>query len=75
MWKIPAVQIMEEIYYPLISRGLFLEEQKRYRKGVRGTGELLHIDQHIFKDSKMRCNNVAITWIDNKKTYDMVLQS
>ena len=47
MWKISIAQIREEIYYSLISRGLFPEEQKGCCKGSRGTAELLYIDQHI----------------------------
>ena len=37
-----------------ISHGVFLEEKKGYRKWIRGTGEQLHIDQHIFKDTETR---------------------
>ena len=54
MWKILIAQIREEIYYSLINRGLFLEEQKGCRKGTSGTGELRCIDQHIFKEGKTR---------------------
>ena len=44
MWKILTEQIGKEIYYSLVSRGLFAEEQKGYRKGTKGIGELLCID-------------------------------
>ena len=44
--KILTAQIKEKIYYSLTSRGLFPEKQKRCRKGSRGTGELLYIDQY-----------------------------
>ena len=40
MWKIFTAQIREKIYYSLTSRGLFPDEQKRCRKGSRGTAEL-----------------------------------
>ena len=36
---------------------------------------LLYIDHHILKDRKKRRENVAMAWIDNKKIYDMLLQS
>ena len=52
MWKILTAQIREEIYYSLISRGWFPDEQKGCRKGPRGTAELLYIDQHILNESK-----------------------
>ena len=74
MWKIPTAQIKEEIYNSLTSRGLFPEEQKRYRKGSRCTGELLCIDQHILNESKTRWKNLAMAWVDYKKVYDMVPQ-
>ena len=65
--KILTAQIREEIYNLLISRGLFLEEQKGYRKGTRSIGQLLYIDQHILNERKMRRKNIPMTWIDYKK--------
>ena len=73
--KILPAQIREEIYYSLTSRGLFPDEQKKYRKGSRGTAELLYIDQHILNESKNKRINLAMAWIDYKKAYDMVPQS
>ena len=75
MWKILTAQIREEIYYSLISRGWFPNEQKGCRKGSRGTAELLYIDQHILNESKNRRKSLAMAWIDYKKAYDMVPQS
>ena len=60
MSKILIVQIREEIYISLISPGLFPEEQKGCHKWTRGTGELLYINQHIFKESKTRWENLAM---------------
>ena len=67
MWKILTAQVREEIYYSLISRGFFPEEQK-------GAAELLYIDQHILNESKTKRKNVAMAWIDYKKAYDIVSQ-
>ena len=39
--------IKEEIYYSLVCRELFPEEEKGYHEGTKGTGHLLYIDQHI----------------------------
>ena len=75
MWKILMAQIREEIYFSLTSHRLFFEEQKGCRKGSRGIGELLYIDQHIPNESKTRRKNLAMAWIDYKKAYDMVPQS
>ena len=74
MWKILTAQIAE-IYYSLISRGIFPEEQKWYRKRTRDKEELLNIDQNILNESKTRLKNLAMIWIDYKKAYDMVPQS
>ena len=47
MQKILTVQISENIYYSLTSRGLLPDEQKGCRKGSRGTAESIYIDQYI----------------------------
>ena len=75
MWKILTAQIRKEIYSSLTRRRLFPEEQKGYRKGSRGTGELLYVDQHILNESKTRRKTLATAWIDYKKEYDMVPHS
>ena len=75
MWKILTTQIREEMYYSLISRGLFPEEQKWCCKGNRRTKELLHIDQHILNESKTRRKNLAMDRVDSKKAYDIVPES
>ena len=70
MWKILTAQIRKGIYNSLTRRRLFPKEQKGRRKGSRGTGELLHIDQHILNESKTRRKRVR----PDKKAYDIVLQ-
>ena len=50
-------------------------KNKKDAERKRGIGDLLYIDQHILKESKRRRKNVAVAWIDYKKTYDMVPQS
>ena len=45
------------------------------RGAARGTGYLLYINQHIFKDRKKRQKNLAMMWIDFKKAFDMIPQS
>ena len=63
------------MYYLLECCVLFPEEWKGCCKGRKGTNDLLYIDQHILKEAKRRKKNVTIAWIDNKKAYDMVLQT
>ena len=75
MWEIITAQIRKKIYYLLTSRRLFPDEQKGCRKGSRSTAELLYKDQHILNESKTRRENLAMSWFDYKKAYDMVLQS
>ena len=73
MWKIPLAQI-REIYYTLISRGIFQYEQKGCHKRTKGSEELLRIDQDILNESKTRRSTLALAWIDYKKAYDMIPQ-
>ena len=75
IWKILTAQIREEIYYSLIIRGIFPDEQKRYRKKSRDTGELLYIGQNILNESKTRHKKLAMAWFVYKKVYDMVPQN
>ena len=51
------------------------EEQKGCREGSRGTNDLLYIDRAVIKEVKSRNKNLAMTWIDYKKAYDMVPHS
>ena len=51
------------------------EEQKGCRKGSRGTNDLLYIDRSVIKEVKSRNKNLAMVWIDYKKTYDKVPHS
>ena len=64
MWKI---LIRKEIYYSLISRGIFPEKQKGCRKRNRGTEKLLYVDEHILNESKTRQKNFAVAWINYKR--------
>ena len=54
MGKILIEQIRDNIYYLLLSRRLFLEEEKEFHKGLKGTGDLLCIDQHIVKERELK---------------------
>ena len=54
---------------------LLPEEQKGCRKRSRGTNDLLYIDRAVIREVKSRKKNLALTWIDYKKAYDMVPHS
>ena len=65
MWKLLTGIIADQIYAHLDQEKLLPEEQKGYRKGSRGTNDLLYIDRTVIKEVKSR----------NKKAYDMVPHS
>ena len=55
---------------PAPSRGI-----ERARKKSRGIKDQLLIDKTILKEMKRLKKNVVMSWIDYKKTYDMVPHS
>ena len=67
--------IAYQIYAHLDQEKLLPEEQKRCRKGSRGTNDLLYSDRAVIKEVKSRSKNVAMAWTDYKKVYDMVPHS
>ena len=72
MWKLLTGVIADQIYAHLDQEKLLPEEKKGYREGYRGTNDLLYIDRAVIKEVKSRNKNLAMTWIDYKKAYDMV---
>ena len=50
MQKLITTQITKEIYHSLVYHGLSPEIQIRCHRGTKITGNLLYIDQHIFKE-------------------------
>ena len=75
MWKLLTGVIADQIYAHLNQEQLLPEEQKGCRKGSRGTNDLLYIDMAVIKEVKSRNKNLAMTWIDYKKAFDMVPHS
>ena len=59
----------DQIYAHLDQAKFLPEEQKRLRKGSRGTKVLLYIDRAVIKEVKFRNKNLAMAWIDYKKAY------
>ena len=72
MWKLLTGIIADQIYVNLDQEKLLPEDQKGCRKGSRGTNDLLYIDRTVIKEIKSKNENLAMTWIDYKKTYQMV---
>ena len=61
--------ITDQIYAHLDQEKLLPEEQKRCRKGSRGTNDLLYIDRAVIKEALSRKKNLAMAWIYYKKAY------
>ena len=61
--------IADRIYAHLDQEKLLPEEQKGYRKGSRGTNDLVYIDRAVIKEVKSRKKNLAMASIDYKKAY------
>ena len=75
MWMLLTGVIAEEIYDYLEQEKLLTEEQKRCKQGSPGRKDQFLIDKAVLKDCKKRHNNLSMSWIDYKKTYDFVLHS
>lgn len=67
MWKLLTGVLADCLYVFLESNDLLPEEQKRCRKGSKGTKDQLLIDKIVLKDSKKRHTNLSLAWIDYKK--------
>ena len=61
--------IADQIYAHLDQEKLLPEEQEGCKKGSRGTNDSLYIDGAVIKEVKSRKKNLAMAWIDYKKTY------
>ena len=75
MWKLLSGIFADRVYTHLLNNQLLPEEQKGCRKNSRGTKDQLLIDKAILKECKKLKKNVAMSWIDYKKAYDMVPHS
>ena len=75
MWKLLSGIFADRVYTHLLDNQLLPEEQKGCRKSSRGTKDQLLIDKAVLKESKKLKKDVAMSWIDYKKAYDMVPHS
>ena len=75
MWKVFSGMLAEEIYEHLEGKNLFPHEQKGCKKKLRVTKDQLLIDKTILRKCKNRKVNLAMTWIDYRKTYDLIPHS
>ena len=75
MWKLLAGIISEDMYCFMKNENLLPEKQKGCRRKSRGMKDQLLIDKTILKNSRKRRTNLAMAWIDYRKTYDFVPHS
>ena len=72
MWKLLPGVIADKIYGHLGQQNFLPEEQKGCRKRSRRTNDLLYIDRAVIREVKSGKKNLAMAWVDYKKSYDMV---
>ena len=65
----------EEMYNYLEQETNLPEEQKRCKRGSRGTKDQLLIDKMLLKDCKKRQTHLSMAWIDYRKAYNLVPHS
>ena len=75
LWILLTGILAEELYEHLEQTNILPWEQKRCRKGIRGTNYQPLIDKMIVKNCKKRLTALAVAWIDYRKAYDMVPHS
>ena len=75
MWKLMIGITANSVYEYLQVYKLIPVEQKGCRRNIRGTKYQLLIDKMVLNDCKKRHTNLGMTWIDYKKTYDMITHS
>ena len=75
MWKLMTGIISTAIFNYLNSNDRLPIEQKGCRKESRGTKDQLLIDKTVMNDCRKRHTNLGMSWVDNKKAYDMISHS
>ena len=75
MWKLLTGIIAETMYGHLEENDILPEEQKGCKRKCRGTKDQLLIDKVILRDCKKRKTNLAMSWIDYRKAYDLIPHS
>ena len=67
--------ISEHLYRFLEEEKILPEEQKGCKRNNRGTKDQLLSDKAVLRDSKRRSTNLAMAWIDCRKSCDMIPHS
>ena len=75
MWKLLTGMLSEQLYKHVDTNDMLPSEQKGCRKETRGTKDQLLIDRMVLKNCKRRHTNLAMAYVDYKKSYDMIPHS
>ena len=67
--------ISEHLYRFLEKEKILPEEQKGCKRNGRGIKDQLLLDKAGLSDCKRRSTNLAMTWTDCRKSYDMIPHS
>ena len=75
IWKLLIEILAEELYEHLEKSNSVPWEQKRCRRGSRGTKDQLLIDKMVVKDCNRQLTSLVVAWTGYRKAYDMVSHS
>ena len=75
MWKLLTGIFVNKIYEHLLMNSILSYEQKRCKKGARGTRDQLLIDEVVLTEVKRFRKNVTMVYIDYRNAYDMIPHS
>ena len=75
IWKLLIEILAEELYEHLEKSNSVPWEQKRCRRGSRGTKDQLLIDKMVVKDCNRQLTSLVDAWTGYRKAYDMVSHS
>lgn len=75
MWKLLTGKDPETMYRYLERNGVVPHEQKFCKRKGRDTVSLILMEKTVSRGFKRRETNLAMSWIDYRKVYDMIPHS
>ena len=75
LWKLLTSIISEHLHRSLEEKKILPEEQKGCERNSKETKYQLLLDKAVLRDCKRRSTNLAMAWIDCRKSYDMIPHS
>ena len=74
LWKL-LTGIISEHLYRFLEEKILPKEQKGCKRNSRRTKDQLLLDKAVLRDCKRISTNLAMAWIDRRKSYDMIPHS